>query len=538
MDIIEFYKKYKVDENFNEVFYEQQCPNVVDFYEPYASEMGLTKKEKYFFHYHMYGKGLSLLPADKTVETSISLLIACKNREENLHKIIQSWHSVDLIKEIIVVDYSSDNKIEINEYENVKVIRVENEPFFNLGKAYNLAFDLSSCEFVIKIDCDYLLVNDSFIERFFKNVNAYNYFIRGDYLFSRYTSGFFVIHRDKFPYFREDLIGYGYDEVDLYNRINEIHPDIKELIIFDIDEYIYHIPHHHEKRSDCYSNKDISQSEANNRSMCEIFSPHVPVRSKYTINNNAVSYQQDQIDRIFCINLDDRSDRWDNINQKHLIERFSAIDTRDGLVTAQHFGLNVNPCNLSAKAYLNYCKGSIGAYLSHYKLWKKIVEEEISHALIIEDDVDSDTVTQVANSNLIISNYDIINLSKRLSWDSSHNRILFDGAEAYMLSFQGAKKLINATKFPILLSYVIPQCYHSLDNMELHNFNNPSSIVAPVDKFMGYCCEEKADHSIKLNYYIYPIVDINQEYTSDIDKAGKKVWDMNTSEIKAILHEN
>ena len=538
ISIEKFYQKNRVDDDFDEVFYQEQYPETKDFYQPYCQNNNIDDRHRLYYHYKMYGKDLNLLPEKKPLDLGISVVVACKNRQENLQKIIPSWHDVELVKEIIVVDYCSDNKLELKEYEKVKVIRVENEKFFNLGKAYNIGFDFASYEFILKIDSDYLLLNDAFLMRFFKNRSIKEYFIRADYLFSRDTSGFFLIHRSCNPYFREDLNGYGYDEIDLYDRIKLSNKNLKEIILFDIDEYIFHIPHDHQERSNHYANKDIAKSEENNRIMCELYSPCIPARLTYEVKNNNIYYDKQSIDKIFCINLSDRTDRWNNIKNKNLIERFPAIDTRTGESKIDKFGLKINPCNLSSKAYLKYCKGSVGAYLSHYAIWKKIIDNKIPLALILEDDIESDAVIKILNSNIIMNDFELINLSKRISWNKKKQEFFFDGAESYIITLEGARKLVTATHFPILLSNIIPQSYHSLNSIEDTNFNHSHSIVTAVDKFIGYCCEKNADQRIRLNHYIYPIIDLNETYISDIDKEGTKVWDMNEQEIRKIINEN
>ena len=72
------------------------------------------------------------------------------------------------------------------------------------------------------------------------------------------------------------------------------------------------------------------------------------------------------------------------------------------------------------------------------ELSQKIVNENIDHALIIEDDVQEDAIEKILHSNIIFNDYDIINLSKRLSWNKYSNNMFFDGAEAYVLSHSGA----------------------------------------------------------------------------------------------------
>lgn len=537
MDIVEFYQSHEVDEDFDEVYYEEQCPNVISFYEPSASSIGITKRDKYFYHYCLHGKELGLLKKNEPIKHSISVLIACKNRDKNLAQVVGSWHDIDYVKEIVLVDYCSDEKIKIEGFDKLKTIRVEAEEFFNLGKAYNLAFDFCTGDFILKVDSDYLCIDPLWIDSFFKNVKSQNYYIRGDYGFSRYTSGFFLIHRKYFEYFREDLNGYGYDEIDLYNRIRDIHGSLKEIIFFDIDKYIYHIPHEHEQRSSSYANKDVADSEEKNRFMCELHSPHRVSRLSYFSTNDSIRYQHKNIDKFFCINLDERTDRWESLKNNNLAERISAVDSRINRKIHEEYGLGLHPCNLSAQAYFNCSHGAIGAYLSHYSIWKKIVNDNIPHALIIEDDVEEDAIEKILHSNIIFDDYDIINLSKRISWDKSSETMFFDGAESYILSNSGAKKLINATRFPILLDKVNAQVYDSLKDLEYLNWNHTNSIVAPVDKFIGYCCDNRADERIRLKKYLYPIIDLGEKsFMSDINPNHKCVWEMNTNEIMRIIN--
>ncbi len=525
----QFYQTHRVDDNFDEVFYEKQCPNVIDFYEPHATQIGISKREKYFYHYVMHGKAIGFLKSDKPLDKTVSVIIAAKNRTENLLQVLDSWHNIDLVTEIIIVDYSSDIPLDMKDYDKVKLFRVDDEPYFNLGKAYNLAFDFSVGDIIIKVDADYKLIDSNWLNIYLKNGLCHNYFIRSDYNFSRHTSGFFMIHRGDYAYFREDLNGYGYDEIDLYNRIKKSNPDITEVVWFDIDNAIYHIPHDEDSRTNSYIEQNTGSSELNNRYMCTNFSPLTPRRNRYNIKNT-IKYDKSVINRIFCINLDDRSDRWELLS-KNKLERFSAIDTRTNHLKHLEYDLEINPCNMSSDVYFKKSNGAIGVYLSHYLLWKKIVDENIENALILEDDVFGETVEEILNSNLIINkDDDFINLSKRIRWEN--DRLLFDGAESYILSLNGAKKLLKATDNPKLLSGIEPQEYDPIKNQEFINWNFKKSITCPVDKFLGYCCEPNANLDIKLKYYIYPIVKMhNISKNSDINTGETFVWDMSTEEL-------
>ena len=72
------------------------------------------------------------------------------------------------------------------------------------------------------------------------------------------------------------------------------------------------------------------------------------------------------IDKIYCINLEHRVDRWQNCNNITNIERFDAVNTSD--VTDQYIqnGLTYKPIDTEVAIYFYVHSGAYGAYLSHY----------------------------------------------------------------------------------------------------------------------------------------------------------------------------
>lgn len=475
---------------------------------------------------------------------NISVVIACMNRVENLVKIINSWISVPYVKDIVIVDYSSTKPILNNsiikslaDEKLVRVIRVDGETKFNLGKAYNIGFDHCKYNTILKIDSDYLCLDYTWLDILYKsNSSLENILLRGSYSFSNELSGFFLIDKSKLVYFREDLNGYGYDEIDLYNRTKLLHNKINEIVWFDIENSIKHIYHDNEQRTQNYISNDIKTTELENRTLCNKYSPVHPSRNSYT-ETNSILFNKKNIDKIFCINLIERSDRWDSIKEIENIERFNAIKTN----STEGFDLELNPADLSSKLYFKLHPGALGCYLSHYSLWKKIVDENINYALILEDDVEINSVKKLLKSNLIIENHELINLSKRFRYED--NRYLFDGGESYILSLSGAKKLIEITKNPILLNNICLEKFVSIKNAILDKnlldetkwTNN--SITCALDKFIGYCCEQSLDENIRLNSYIYPIIDINTltSRLSNINNKNTNAWDLSEQELFDLL---
>ncbi|GLS83121.1 glycosyltransferase family 25 protein [Paraferrimonas haliotis] len=93
--------------------------------------------------------------------------------------------------------------------------------------------------------------------------------------------------------------------------------------------------------------------------------------------------------RVFVINLDSSTERLDKVSQECQrlgieFERVSATrgsDLSDDEM-AQYYDAEVN-----RRHYFKQLNaGEIGCYLSHYFCWKKIVDEGLDYALILEDD--------------------------------------------------------------------------------------------------------------------------------------------------------
>jgi GR25 family glycosyltransferase involved in LPS biosynthesis len=473
-----------------------------------------------------------------------SLVVACMDRQENLLKALPSWINIPYIKEIIVVDYSSKIPL-INDFtikslvdeKLIKVLRVDGEQKFNLGKAYNLGFDNCKYDTIIKIDCDYLCLDYSWLDILYKSNQHKNTLLRGCYEFSNELSGFFLIPKSKLVYFREDLNGYGYDEIDLYNRTKIAYPKIKEIVWFDIENSIKHIDHYDNQRVINYVCNNTKISESKNRELCQTYSPISPSRNSYSKNDN-ILYKHTPIDRIFCINLKERSDRWESLKDIPKIEQFNAIKSNQ---LTEH-SLRLNPVDLSSYLYFKLHPGAIGCFLSHYCLWNKVVNEGIEYSLIIEDDVDKDSIIKLFQSNIIIENFDLINLSKRFRFHE--NRYLFDGGESYILSLNGAKKLLYAIENTYILNKIVPEKFDSVNRAVLNNkiidkiswHNN--SICCALDKFIGYCCENDVDDPYRLKYYLYPVVDINilTSRLSNINNKETNAWDLSYKEVLECLN--
>jgi hypothetical protein len=90
---------------------------------------------------------------------NISVICACKNRYDALRVSLNSWLAFREIKEIIIVDWSSDQPIgHLTKLDKrIKVIRVDDEKYFNQPQPLNLAASVATGDYILKLDCDYIL---------------------------------------------------------------------------------------------------------------------------------------------------------------------------------------------------------------------------------------------------------------------------------------------------------------------------------------------------------------------------------------------
>ena len=476
----------------------------------------------------------------------ISLVVAVKNRTENLLNCFPSGFNIDLIGEYIIVDFSSDEPLTENatikswmDSYNVKVVRVDGEKQFNLGKAYNLAFDYAENNNVLKIDADYINIDSSWLEQFAIRQPESNYFIHGHFDFGFHLSGLCFMKKHVFSTYREDLSGYGYDEVDMYQRCKD--QGAKPILFFDATKYVKHMGHSVKSRSSEYKSKDIQESEVFNRELCQKYNTQKPLRNEYSIDNGIVTFDNKRISDIFCINLDKRADRWEEMKVLSNAQRFSAVDAKSNPMIYKEFNIDLAPIDISSKLYFKFHPGAVGAFLSHYNVWKHIVDQDLEHAMVLEDDVDPTSVLHILESNVIFKGVDFVQLSRRIRKVDDKN--VFDGGESYIISKEGAEKLINAVHFPLLLDNVAVDKFKEVQNLcQKQGIEDPNiwpnlpSITCPVDKLMGYCCQNAASDLCRLSYVIYPFVKLNEETStvSDINETNNS-WAFSEQKINHLI---
>jgi hypothetical protein len=207
-------------------------------------------------------------------EETISLICSVKNRTDMLKISIQSWIKHKDIKEYVIVDWSSDEDISYLSKldDRIKVIRVENEKYFSVVKAPNLAIKNTCGDLIIKMDVDYILnpYYDFFQEykikkNEFLTGNWEDFLIDNDMGFIRYLHGFLYAHREnliKIGGYNELMKNYGYEDCDIFNRLTDI--GLERKYLNHNKPCIIHMPHPDSVRSENYENKDIMETLTDN----------------------------------------------------------------------------------------------------------------------------------------------------------------------------------------------------------------------------------------------------------------------------------
>jgi hypothetical protein len=238
----------------------------------------------------------------------LSLVFSVMNRTNVLIQSIPSWLKSKSFDELIIVDWSSTIPIyndpivkDIIKDDRIKIIRVENEKsFISPSFPLNLGISKALNENIIKLDIDYQLINLELFDfiNTIKPLLKKSFFVT-DSPFCKTTIsiiGFILLNKYHFLYvngYNENLKGWGFEDLDLYQRLESL---IAKNILTDLDDYIFHIPHDDSLRIANYVDKQtpIGDNERMNRSRAKAFPP-TKLSEYKTIDtiycNNKVKYE-------------------------------------------------------------------------------------------------------------------------------------------------------------------------------------------------------------------------------------------------------
>nr|NQU92418.1 glycosyltransferase [Bacteroidota bacterium] len=188
-----------------------------------------------------------LNPNSTRIKQCISLCTAIMNRKEIFEDALKTWVNHKEVDEIIIVDWSSDESLIplVRKYQNGKIFLaiVKNQEKWVLSYAFNLAARLTTRDKILKIDADVKIL-PGFFE---KHTLEDGMFYTGNWEIARnenerHLNGvvfcsrtdFFKIHG-----YNEFITSYGWDDSDLYNRMEGAGLQRKNIN----PDHLHHIKH-------------------------------------------------------------------------------------------------------------------------------------------------------------------------------------------------------------------------------------------------------------------------------------------------------
>jgi len=205
----------------------------------------------------------------------ISIALTVMNRTDRVYDCLSSWCRHDIFDDIILVDWSSSPPIIENEEiknllsskNNIKVIRVDNEKYFNQPAAYNIAINNCKNNYILKLDIDHILVNDN-LPLMFENMtkDLDDSFYCCENVTPEHWGIVFMSKKlfDSVNGYNEKLTGWGGDDNDLYFRMSKLKT---KKIMSKIPFFIYHNPHGDDLRVANYEIKNKFESLEKNKKL-------------------------------------------------------------------------------------------------------------------------------------------------------------------------------------------------------------------------------------------------------------------------------
>lgn len=304
---------------------------------------------------------------------NISLVCACKNRVDALKVSLASWILFEEIKEIIIVDWNSDEPINyLTKIDpRIKVVRVSDQKYFNQPQPLNLAISLAKEEYILKVDTDYVLnpyynffekysIDDkSFLsgkhnykspEYYDEETGVYRYnkmeMSDGELLdyfnsyspYFKHLTGLLLIKREnllKVGGYNEILNKYyAFEDDELYSRLELYGLEHKKI---DFDCYAIHLPHSDTKRvenfkgyNESYYKKQIdNMADDVEKWQLEYYISQNHIKNNKKICENLVDYHS-HIKTIWNIQ---------NIDEQNLFAEIKMSDRLEGLTSVYYISL-------------------------------------------------------------------------------------------------------------------------------------------------------------------------------------------------------
>ena len=348
---------------------------------------------------------------------NVGIASVSMNREDNLIQCLPTW--LDSGAETIhILDWNSNIDLEqlirskFGSLENAKFLRVDNNKPWILTHAFNIVLSSLKTDFIAKFDSDHKCKNKIFEELKLEKGNFYRFNFLDN---MPGTNGAFISCKDileKANFFDERIVTYGWDESDLFERIQNFTNSIKFLD----PSYISHLPHTKQKRIESQNisiesrlSKFLNIDESEFSTKCNFF--RVSLSNKWNINSNS---------GFVLANNNLKNIELNKFSQKEFFDR--RVLNLAFLLTIQYFqinNLNSKVSNLSPKEVLN-------KEVSNYLINKLKEHPSDQWALM-------DILKFIEKNNFeYISKENLKSLLKKLFIDSAYNKSLKIKREEYI----------------------------------------------------------------------------------------------------------
>ncbi|WP_296925272.1 galactosyltransferase-related protein [Thiohalocapsa sp.] len=219
------------------------------------------------FPYLRRGSKLAARITEQPALPGVSLVTCSMNRAENLLVALRSWLELPEVREIVVVDWSSELPVSQSlaiagiADERIKLLRVDGERRWVLSPAFNVGFRAATRERVVKADADIVIASNFFRA----NPLRPGAFYAGNWRVApegqEFVNGLFYIYKRDLAVvggFNEYITSYGWDDEDLYARLIDT-----GLIRMDIQlSTVNHIRHDDQLRVEACGEATASEAAA------------------------------------------------------------------------------------------------------------------------------------------------------------------------------------------------------------------------------------------------------------------------------------
>jgi GR25 family glycosyltransferase involved in LPS biosynthesis len=423
----------------------------------------------------------------------ILTITSCKRLNlfiQTINSIINTWKDIQLIDQFLVIDDNSsidDRNIMIEKYKFIKFIMKTPEQKGHM-ESMNIIYDIlkeHNPTYWIHMEDDFLFFNElPYVTLGIQGLDELSNFNVKQIMFNRnYIETFDKINMDgHIPYFNTDfsLHDYKHDGYNCQYWPNfSFRPSIIDTeCILQLGNFTSHNPFFEMDYAKKWSSKGYRTGFINTVTNIHIGKLcNDPGENAYTLNDvpqfvkeykkdNIISLDNDIFTKsIRIINLKNRPDRLIDITDKlHKVLNdsdlvFNIFDAIDG----KELFLDKDLLNLFRNNDFNFRRGIVGCALSHYNLWKQLVNDNNNdYYIIIEDDCTfcDKFKEKITNCILNINEYSIIflgyhmyeyNKIKYLEYNSNdypkiqpiNKKIYIGGTHCYIINKYGANALLD-----------------------------------------------------------------------------------------------